>query len=515
MLAPTRLTTVITIAFALASSQAFAKFVMPSDAPVDRLVKNLAAYIEEHPKDAQGYYNLARVHSLAFTLKAKSIGAFERRELPYPADEDMQKFTRKVSKLTEKDDKKAGTNNTDEPTSSELEAHIREAVRNFNKAIAIDPKKGLFFLSLGSLLESAVAQSSECWFAPLNIPVGIDEKDRDAAVRMVQDIVDGKSDASEAERIIAGGKWDWSAHQYRALIAALQDAQFAKDQTQRAEIRRLLDLHWNQATKDCYFQAFKLGFPEESQRKYQPIRGLKDLISHDAAQSFLRVTKNSTAQQKEKGRIAEVTAGLASLQKIPPSHAITPIIFSMSPSQSVRQLVAPRVSVTFDLDGTGLPQQWTWVRPETGILVWDPSGIGQVTSGRQLFGSVTWWMFWENGYRALDALDDNRDGELSGSELVGLAVWFDRNASGASDPGEVVPLARLAITRVACSETTESDGCPANLHGLTLADGTELPTYDWIARSTNLGGRGELSYHVITALAVIASAFLFMHRRSR
>ena len=44
-----------------------------------------------------------------------------------------------------------------------------------------------------------------------------------------------------------------------------------------------------------------------------------------------------------------------------------------------------------------------------------------------MFGSVTWWLFFSDGYRALDTLDDNRDGRLTGSELSGIAVWFDRN----------------------------------------------------------------------------------------
>ncbi|MBT3202234.1 MAG: hypothetical protein HN350_20220, partial [Phycisphaerales bacterium] len=50
-------------------------------------------------------------------------------------------------------------------------------------------------------------------------------------------------------------------------------------------------------------------------------------------------------------------------------------------------------AVRFDLDGDGRAQSWPWVKPTTGILVWDPSGQGRITSGQQLFGSVTIWMF--------------------------------------------------------------------------------------------------------------------------
>src|SRR5262245_38253698 len=300
MRAQVSVTAVVIVGVALFGNHAFAKFAIPTDVPVDRLVKNLKSYIAEHPDDAQGYYNLARVHSLAFTLKARSIGAYEGRALPSPADEDMQRYRRQPVPPTT--DGKQAPDKQEELTSSELQRHVREAVTNYNKAIELDMKQGLFFLSFGSFLESASAQSSDCSLAPLNIPIAIDAKAKDAAVRMVQDIVNGKSDSQEAERIIATSNWDWSAHEYPSVIAALHDAQLSQDWPHRPEIRRLLDLHWKQATKDCYYLAFKLSFPTELQNKTLPIKGLKALVSHEAAQSFLRVTKDSENQQFERGR---------------------------------------------------------------------------------------------------------------------------------------------------------------------------------------------------------------------
>ena len=46
---------------------------------------------------------------------------------------------------------------------------------------------------------------------------------------------------------------------------------------------------------------------------------------------------------------------------------------------------------------------------------------------------VTFWIFWDNGYEALQSLDDNQDGKLEGDELKGLAIWQDRNCDGISD----------------------------------------------------------------------------------
>ncbi|HVK03075.1 MAG TPA: hypothetical protein VM490_06350, partial [Armatimonadaceae bacterium] len=87
-----------------------------------------------------------------------------------------------------------------------------------------------------------------------------------------------------------------------------------------------------------------------------------------------------------------------------------------------------------------------------------------------------------DGYRALDALDDDRDGWLKGKELDGLALWYDRNGSGVSETGEVVPLARTEVAGIrTAGASVGPDGVLASPRGLLLRDGTRLPTYDWIA----------------------------------
>jgi hypothetical protein len=112
--------------------------------------------------------------------------------------------------------------------------------------------------------------------------------------------------------------------------------------------------------------------------------------------------------------------------------------------------------------------------------VWDPEQTGRILSGRQLFGSATWSMFWPDGYAPLTALDDDGDGWLAGRELAGLAVWCDRNGNGVSDAGEVASLARLGIARVAVRPSGRQEGAPCNPQGMQRSDGTFLPTYDWM-----------------------------------
>jgi hypothetical protein len=106
----------------------------------------------------------------------------------------------------------------------------------------------------------------------------------------------------------------------------------------------------------------------------------------------------------------------------------------------------------------------------------------------QWFGNVTFWLFWENGYEALGALDDDADGELAGEELKHLAIWHDQNGNGVSERGEVQPLAchdvvALSTAYVAGDGVTFAAVSP---RGLRLADGRSRPTYDVLLRSTAL-----------------------------
>jgi hypothetical protein len=164
-------------------------------------------------------------------------------------------------------------------------------------------------------------------------------------------------------------------------------------------------------------------------------------------------------------------------------RAITPILMSLQPNLPFEQLVNPNFAVPFDLDGSGLRRPWGWITPRAAWLVFDPQQKGQITSGLQMFGSVTFWIFWRNGYDALSALDDNGDGRLTGDELRGLALWQDRNGDGICDPGEVRPVADWGITAIECGGHTNQTGVLCNPRGVRLRDGTTRATYDWIAPS--------------------------------
>ena len=162
-------------------------------------------------------------------------------------------------------------------------------------------------------------------------------------------------------------------------------------------------------------------------------------------------------------------------------RAITPLLVPLEDDAALAGLVNRDAGVRFDLDGSGLRHRWGWITPKAAWLVWDPHGSGKVTSGLQMFGSVTYWIFWENGYQALSALDDDGDGALSGHELEGLALWHDRNSNGVSDDGEVQTVKSWGIQSLSCHSCRHPAGIAFSPGGVVFRGGTTRPTYDWIA----------------------------------
>jgi tetratricopeptide (TPR) repeat protein len=184
---------------------------------------------------------------------------------------------------------------------------------------------------------------------------------------------------------------------------------------------------------------------------------------------------------KDKVEIAEIKARSEQLARLP--RPITPIAVPLRDGLTVEQLVDRSARVRFDADGSGVEKSWTWITPDAGWLVFDPQQSGQVTSALQMFGNVSFWLFWDNGYQALASLDDNGDGVLSGAELKGLAIWHDANGNGRCDPGEVRPLSAYGIVSLSCRhQATGGDKRMAaySPEGVRFTNGKSRPTYDII-----------------------------------
>lgn len=222
-----------------------------------------------------------------------------------------------------------------------------------------------------------------------------------------------------------------------------------------------------------YRQALAQAWEKESKGG----RGLDTPWTSEAANYLLPLLD----PQKDADEIARIKTYQAEIAKQP--RMVTPILIPLEANTPFTDLVNADAAVTFDLDGSGLPRQWGWITPKAAWLVFDLSDQGHITSGLQLFGAVSFWLFWNNGYEALGALDNDGDGLLRGDELQHIKLWHDANGNGVSDPGEVKSLASHGITALSVRNQTHSTGIPFSPAGVVLKDGTTRPSYDWIAPS--------------------------------
>ena len=167
-----------------------------------------------------------------------------------------------------------------------------------------------------------------------------------------------------------------------------------------------------------------------------------------------------------------------------------------------RPITAHGSIVQFALDKSRSDNWYMWHgSEETPLLVYDPAHKGAVTSADQLFGN---WTFggqrsattsldaataprpWRDGYEALETLDHNGDGEISGTELEPLALWFDRGSDAVVGAGEVRPITDMGVTKLFLGPRTQ-DASTRNIHvkqGYAVSsDGTERTgeTIDWFS----------------------------------
>ena len=227
-----------------------------------------------------------------------------------------------------------------------------------------------------------------------------------------------------------------------------------------------------------YRQAYKLALPEDRSARGAGVF----TVSEEACLSIVRLQQGRRLSDAESSEMETMKATVAEMKSQP--RFITPIVIRMDSDAQPAMVAwdaneAERHRVEFDMLGTGTSTKWTWVKPETGLLVWDPHHTNIIKSGQQLFGTTTWWLFWKDGYEPLKALDNNADGFLSGSELTGIAVWFDKNGNGICDAGEVISLAKVGIVKLSVKANGEYLGQPYNASGVVFANGHTALSMDW------------------------------------
>lgn len=459
---------VMGIALGSASARSLGHGMIPQNTPVDRIITNIEAQLKDKPNDAELHYRLGRTHGLAFELKSDTVSAWNRGDPTEIAEKCWQWPS--DHKGTPKDD--------------ELRAHLSEALRHLGRALELDPGPARYHMALASVLESGLPLAGKIDAWPHPPASGAAEHINEYLRREVES---AERDPDKIKDVLSSLRSSFKTDggfTVRDVVAATLLKHLSDSDQQRARgAREILVQDWKAQIGEEYFTALCFALPHDSELRQKPLWGSMDCwIAYDAAKSFQRIAGGDWGKDTAPIRKATAKTVVSSFENLPRPNGITPIIFPVDGPSPLATLVSADARTTFDLDGSGRQATWPWLNSHAGILVWDPAHEGKITSGRQLFGSVSWWVFFDNGYQALAALDDNHDGQLSGDELKGIAVWIDRNGNGVSDPGEVLPVEKLGVRSISVQTTGTHDGCPSNRQGIEMRDGRILPTYDWIAQ---------------------------------
>ncbi|MBD3265538.1 hypothetical protein GF373_02615 [bacterium] len=428
--------------------------------PVDRLIRNVSQYVQAHPHDAHGYYTLGRVHSYAFAkIQTAKMECYDWENKKYA----IPRF-RSVEPLT----KAAYDGQT---LSEKQQYHLKRSISLYYKATTMNPDSALYFLGLGWMLEQGMAYVERLGPPPYETPCGDARDDKSGLGDLFARFFREKPEKG------IGKFFSFYTHEYfnpyKTFWLNLADRE-------REAWSPFIMKLWKEECLWAYRMAFHKSIYRLTKIKFFPKHSSVKPIAIEAGQGIIHLIGE---EENEPHYAWEVKAIYRAMETATlKTGVITPIIFSLDKAvNGLGDLLDTQSRVAFDLDGDGKASRWPWVKPDTAILVWDPEQEGTITSGKQLFGSVTWWMFWRNGYDAMDALDDNRDGWLSGDdEPRGLAVWRDANQNGRSEAGEVTPIGRTAIQAIATRAEYNQENQIGHSAGLKLKSGAILPTFDWV-----------------------------------
>jgi len=339
---------------------------------------------------------------------------------------------------------------------SNLEARVKENPKDANAVLNLARAHAMAFTKRADALE--VRKDGRLWFGyePPYVPFGSVQKSKGAADEAAATDHLAKSLALY-EKAVALAPGNPAATLGRAWVIE-----------QKGDKAKAID---------AYRALVRDGWAKDKDLKHLGLGG--HTVTAEAAGYLVPLLD----EKKDAAEIAELKTKTETLKKLP--RPITPIAVPLRDGMSAADLEDARAAVRFDADGSGIKKRWTWISTDAAWLVYDPSGRGEVDSALQFFGSVTFWLFWEHGYAALSALDDDRDGRLTGVELRGLALWRDANGNGVADAGEVQSIADVGIVAVSCRhkrDESHPDRIAYSRAGVTFRDGRTRPTFDLVLK---------------------------------
>ncbi|GEM_PF-2393584 len=451
----------IVLLFAISAAAEFK--MAPIDVPLERLEANVRTFLQQHPDDARGHYVLGRIYCIAYATASDTVGPiwdegegqlpetppFVEEFLPVPEDEWAEAvkrlFDASPAPLSEEDRKRV-----DELIALMEDDNVAEREKAQKDLAAMG---GSIVPALQELLAKGTLTAEQ---------------------------------RGRVEEVVAsvGGPLRGVARLKKAIEAY---GQAVKLDPKLSLAQLGLGWCWEKAGDrekaiESYRQAYTTALAEDLARKEwsRCESGWHGSVALEAGEALAELLEDAQDDATKRER-ASVEAKVVQLRKLSDAGGmwITPIVVPLGGERKLTRLLDPAREVGFDLRGDGVPRRWTWLRPGTGILAWDPRGTGRIESARQLFGHYTWSIPWEHGYEPLALLDDDGNGRVEGPELRGLVLWRDADQDGVSDAGEVLPLRACGVRSLGYDARLDATGpwCP---QGAAFDDGRLAPTWDWV-----------------------------------
>ncbi len=347
------------------------------------------------------------------------------------------------------------------------------AIQHLSIAVELSPEDALYRIGFACALDSGKHIASQ-----------IDSSMISAAAAGELTATEQKAVLADIESLDAEGVLARANAQKRLselgprAMRLLSDSRSDPVVRRQAVVAQLLSSAWCELAIVNYERAFTSSFERDRKQENLMDMSRAALISYEAAQSYIGLVKQRGAREgREQKRLAEIEAGLETLNAIP--TWVTPLLIPDGRETKLGELF-DGATANFDLCGARIQQTWEWPTADASFLVWDPECSADIRSGRQLFGSATWWMFFEDGYHALEALDVDGNGWLTGSELEGLSVWRDADRDGHSSASEVQTLGERGIVALATTADGIDGLSPTCSRGVMFSDNALRPTFDWV-----------------------------------
>ncbi len=133
----------------------------------------------------------------------------------------------------------------------------------------------------------------------------------------------------------------------------------------------------------------------------------------------------------------------------------SPLVLDFVSKGMPQTLDSTSSNVRFDITASGVKMNVGWISGQQGaLLALDLNNNGRIESGAELFGEFTTVQktgkMAKNGYEALAQYDANLDGKINVQDPIfkELKLWFDNNANGVAEKGELKTLTDMQVTDI-------------------------------------------------------------------